>query len=252
MLPPTVVTCRELSTLSATEVLAAAAERDIRPIEPRFVQQDGQWWLDIDREEDCDRTPANELRAPRAGFPYRRLLSGGRHERAVTERASFVLADNPGHHDARRHQHVDPARARLAAVGRGRPGPRSRGARRRRRGRGGRGRTGAVHPPPRGPHRRASGRSSTATGAPTRAISPEFCRDADPLVDGERIEVDGLLIDVVAAPGHTPDSVASVLPQEPCAAQRRHGARPWHHRGRPSRRRPRPLPGLTAPGSASW
>ncbi|MET1132169.1 MAG: NUDIX hydrolase [Aeromicrobium sp.] len=50
MMPPTVVTCRELSTLSATEVLAAAAEREIRPIEPQFVQQDGQWWLDIGHE----------------------------------------------------------------------------------------------------------------------------------------------------------------------------------------------------------
>lgn len=51
MMPPTAVTCRELSTLSAADVLDAAAERRIRPIEPRFVRKDGQWWLDIDREE---------------------------------------------------------------------------------------------------------------------------------------------------------------------------------------------------------
>jgi len=53
-----------------------------------------------------------------------------------------------------------------------------------------------------------------ATGAPTRAISAEYCRDAEPLTDGETIEVDGLRIDVVAAPGHTRDSVAFVLPQD--------------------------------------
>ncbi|MFO6452168.1 MULTISPECIES: MBL fold metallo-hydrolase [unclassified Aeromicrobium] len=53
-----------------------------------------------------------------------------------------------------------------------------------------------------------------ATGAPTRAISADYTREADPLVDGERIEVDGLQIDVVAAPGHTRDSVAFLLPQD--------------------------------------
>ena len=51
MMPPTSVTCRELAPLSADGVLAAAAERTIKPIEPRFVRVDGQWWLDIDREE---------------------------------------------------------------------------------------------------------------------------------------------------------------------------------------------------------
>ncbi|MET1132168.1 MAG: MBL fold metallo-hydrolase [Aeromicrobium sp.] len=63
-------------------------------------------------------------------------------------------------------------------------------------------------------HTDALGSIVKATGAPTRAISPEFSQGADPLVDGERIEVDGLLIDVVAAPGHTQDSVAFVLPQD--------------------------------------
>jgi 8-oxo-dGTP pyrophosphatase MutT (NUDIX family) len=51
MMPPTAVTCRELAPLSAGEVLGAAAERTISAIEPRFVQKDGQWWLDVDREE---------------------------------------------------------------------------------------------------------------------------------------------------------------------------------------------------------
>ncbi|GAA3537756.1 MBL fold metallo-hydrolase [Aeromicrobium flavum] len=53
-----------------------------------------------------------------------------------------------------------------------------------------------------------------ATGAPTRALSPEHTRAAEPLRDGETIEVDGLRIDVVAAPGHTRDSMAFVLPQD--------------------------------------
>ncbi len=51
MLPPTAVTCRELSSLSASEVLKASADRVIRPIEPRPVLVDGDWWLDVDREE---------------------------------------------------------------------------------------------------------------------------------------------------------------------------------------------------------
>ena len=44
------------------------------------------------------------------------------------------------------------------------------------------------------------------TGAPARATDPEFCVDADPLVDAETIDVDGLRLDVVATPGHTSDS----------------------------------------------
>lgn len=63
-------------------------------------------------------------------------------------------------------------------------------------------------------HTDALERIVAATGAPTRAISAEYTRDADPLRDGETITVDGLVIDVVAAPGHTRDSVAFVLPQD--------------------------------------
>jgi len=63
-------------------------------------------------------------------------------------------------------------------------------------------------------HTDALERIVAATGAPTRAIAPEHTRDAAPLTDGETIEVDGLRIDVVAAPGHTRDSVAFVLPQD--------------------------------------
>lgn len=44
------------------------------------------------------------------------------------------------------------------------------------------------------------------TGAPVRSTDPQFCVDAEPLTDGEQIVVDGLVIDVLATPGHTADS----------------------------------------------
>jgi glyoxylase-like metal-dependent hydrolase (beta-lactamase superfamily II) len=53
------------------------------------------------------------------------------------------------------------------------------------------------------------------TGAPARATDPEFCVGADPLVDGETIDVDGLRLDVVATPGHTSDSTCFRLLDEP-------------------------------------
>lgn len=53
------------------------------------------------------------------------------------------------------------------------------------------------------------------TGAPARATDPEFCVDADPLVDAETIDVDGLRLDVVATPGHTSDSTCFRLLDEP-------------------------------------
>lgn len=52
------------------------------------------------------------------------------------------------------------------------------------------------------------------TGAPARATDPEFCVGADPLADGETIEVDGLRLDVVATPGHTSDSTCFRLLDE--------------------------------------
>ncbi|MFT4187037.1 MAG: MBL fold metallo-hydrolase [Aeromicrobium sp.] len=45
------------------------------------------------------------------------------------------------------------------------------------------------------------------TGAPARAQSAEWCRDAVPLADGEVVEVDGLRVEVVYTPGHTADSI---------------------------------------------
>lgn len=48
MLPPTRITCRELAGFAASEVLGAAAMRDIRPIEPRLVEHDGELFLETD------------------------------------------------------------------------------------------------------------------------------------------------------------------------------------------------------------
>lgn len=49
------------------------------------------------------------------------------------------------------------------------------------------------------------------TGAPVRAIDPAWCRDAEPLRDGERIRAAGVDVEVVATPGHTSDSACFVL-----------------------------------------
>ena len=48
MLPPTYVTCREVAGLAASEVLAAAARRDIHPIQPQLVEHGGELFLDTD------------------------------------------------------------------------------------------------------------------------------------------------------------------------------------------------------------
>mgnify|MGYP002717624133 FL=1 len=47
------------------------------------------------------------------------------------------------------------------------------------------------------------------TGAPVRALGPQYCLGAEPLQDGEIISVDGVTptLKVVASPGHTADSV---------------------------------------------
>lgn len=53
------------------------------------------------------------------------------------------------------------------------------------------------------------------TGAPARATDPAFCVGADPLEDAEIIDVDGLRLEVVATPGHTSDSTCFRLLDEP-------------------------------------
>ena len=49
------------------------------------------------------------------------------------------------------------------------------------------------------------------TRAPARAFSGEHCRGAEPLVDGEVLDVSGLRITVLHTPGHTADSVCLVV-----------------------------------------
>lgn len=51
MLPPTAVTCRELSGETTRSVLDAADLREVTPIEPRLVEVDGEVWLETDRPE---------------------------------------------------------------------------------------------------------------------------------------------------------------------------------------------------------
>jgi glyoxylase-like metal-dependent hydrolase (beta-lactamase superfamily II) len=45
------------------------------------------------------------------------------------------------------------------------------------------------------------------TGAPVRALDPALCLGAEPFVDGELIDSAGVRLQVLAAPGHTSDSV---------------------------------------------
>ncbi len=55
-------------------------------------------------------------------------------------------------------------------------------------------------------HTEALGRMVELTGAPARSFDPAYSRGAEPLVDGGTIELDGLSIEVIATPGHTTDS----------------------------------------------
>ena len=52
------------------------------------------------------------------------------------------------------------------------------------------------------------------TGAPVRAALPEYCRAAPVLHDGEEIRAAGLLLRVLATPGHTSDSLSFLLPED--------------------------------------
>lgn len=63
-------------------------------------------------------------------------------------------------------------------------------------------------------HTEAIDRFVELTGAPARAADAAWCRSADPLTDGELLDVDGLQVEVVLTPGHTADSLCLLLPQE--------------------------------------
>jgi glyoxylase-like metal-dependent hydrolase (beta-lactamase superfamily II) len=55
---------------------------------------------------------------------------------------------------------------------------------------------------------------ATRKGCPVRALDPAYCFNAEPLIDDEVIDVDGLSLRVVTTPGHTADSVSFALPAE--------------------------------------
>ena len=133
---------------------------------------------------------------------------------AVSERASVVRADNPGimtldgtntwillEPGAERSIVVDPGPddpehldAVLAAAGR----------------------VGLVlYTHHHGDHTDAFATMVERTGAPARAVSPDFCSGADPLSDGEVVDVDALRLEVVLTPGHTADSACLRLVDEP-------------------------------------
>ncbi len=51
-------------------------------------------------------------------------------------------------------------------------------------------------------------------GCPVRALDPAYCVDAEPVADGEELDVDGLRLRVVTTPGHTADSISLVVPAQ--------------------------------------
>ena len=63
-------------------------------------------------------------------------------------------------------------------------------------------------------HTAASTELHRLTGAVVRTFDPAHCHGGDPLVDGELIVAAGVSIRVVAAPGHTDDSVCLHLPDD--------------------------------------
>jgi len=60
-------------------------------------------------------------------------------------------------------------------------------------------------------HTECIDRFAELTGAPARALGEEFCRDAEPLTDGELLDAAGLALEAVAVPGHTTDSLAILV-----------------------------------------
>lgn len=63
-------------------------------------------------------------------------------------------------------------------------------------------------------HTEASARLHELTGAPVRALDPEYCHGGDPLDDGEVLSAAGVHINVLATPGHTADSLCFHLPDD--------------------------------------
>lgn len=63
-------------------------------------------------------------------------------------------------------------------------------------------------------HTESIDRFAELTGAPARALDAKWCREATPLQDGERLDISGLQMQVIATPGHTMDSICIALADE--------------------------------------
>ena len=63
-------------------------------------------------------------------------------------------------------------------------------------------------------HSAGARRFAELAGAGVRALDPAFRLGEQGLTDGDVVDVDGLRIDVVAAPGHSGDSLAFVAPDD--------------------------------------
>lgn len=63
-------------------------------------------------------------------------------------------------------------------------------------------------------HTAAAARFHELTGAPVRAADPVHCHGGSPLADGEIIRAAGVELRVIAAPGHTSDSLCFHLPED--------------------------------------
>lgn len=60
-------------------------------------------------------------------------------------------------------------------------------------------------------HTEGAAELARLTGAPVRAADPRFCIAGPPLVHAEIIEAAGIVVTVIATPGHTGDSVCFLL-----------------------------------------
>lgn len=63
-------------------------------------------------------------------------------------------------------------------------------------------------------HSAGARRLADLTGAPVRAVDPAHRLGDEGLGDGEHVTVDGLVVQVLATPGHSSDHVCFVLPEE--------------------------------------
>jgi glyoxylase-like metal-dependent hydrolase (beta-lactamase superfamily II) len=60
-------------------------------------------------------------------------------------------------------------------------------------------------------HSQAAAEVHERTGAPVRAIDPQYCRGAAPIADGELLAAAGVQLRVLATPGHSGDSASFVV-----------------------------------------